>query len=321
MNKQLPIKITDGVPMVAPNFNLGKTLSYLQKNIKKFETINYIYVVDKNKKLLGIFSIKELYRLPKDTLVSTIYKKSPIISIEKKHQRKEAVYLALKHNLKSIPVIDEGKFLGILPSDAILSIAYRELHGDILQMAGVSRVHAGFDDVLGVSVWTSIKHRIPWLFLGLIGGIFAAQIIGFFENTLSKNIILAAFIPLIVYIADAVGTQLEAFTIRDLAIFKKFSKLKYFLRQFFIVFLISVILGGIMAGLVVILYNDYQLAFVLAIALVSACVTSVFTGIIVPILFRKLRFDPANASGPIGTIIQDVSSVFIYFVVATLILG
>ena len=321
-NKKLPIKITNGVPVVTPDFDFEKIFNYLNRNIKKFETINYIYVVDKNKKLLGVFSIKELYRLPKNTKADDIYKKTPLVTINEKSNKNESVYLALKHNVKAIPVIDdEGIFLGVYPSDAILSMAYREMRADLLQIAGISRSHPAFDNVLEMPVLSSIKHRLPWLFVGLLGGVFAAQIIGFFEETLARNLILAAFIPLVVYIADAVGTQLEAFTIRDMALFRKLSILKYFLKQFLIIFLISIVLGSIIAGIAVVFYHDFQIAIVLGVALMAACVTSVFTGIIVPVIFRKLRFDPANASGPIGTIIQDVLSVFIYFVVAAFILG
>jgi magnesium transporter len=229
-------------------------------------------------------------------------------------------YLALKHNIKSVPVVDkENVFLGIVPYDTILKTMHAEGIENVLRFGGVYN-HGSFDDIFSLPILVSLKHRLPWLILGLLGGIATAAIVGSFEEVLSKNIILAAFIPLIVYMADAVGTQMEAFIIRDLAINPELKLLKYLLRQGLIVVLIGVLVSAIMYGISLFLYHDPNVSFVLVTALFCAIISSLVTGLVIPYAFEKFNLDPANASGPVATIIQDLLSIVIYFAIASLIL-
>lgn len=175
------------------------------------------------------------------------------------------------------------------------------------------------DYVMKLSTRTSVKHRLPWLILGLIGGIIASHIVSSFEEVLQKNIILAAFIPLIVYMSDAVGTQMESFVIRDLATHKpKF--IKYLAKHLLNTSLIAFILGSTLFLYSLVTQNDIRLAFTLSLALFISTTSSVLTGLLLPLIFNKFRTDPANASGPIATIIQDLLSVVIYFYIASILL-
>jgi len=177
------------------------------------------------------------------------------------------------------------------------------------------------DNTMRLRVLTSVRHRLPWLILGLLGGLLAAQIIGAFENTLSKNILLASFIPLVVYISDAVGTQMEAFVIRDIAIHKGIHFVKYFIKQFIIVTIMAVLLALGLYAVTLVMHQSANLSLAITLSMFFAIESSIFTGIILPVFFRRLRLDPANASGPIATIIQDILSVTIYFAVASNLLG
>jgi magnesium transporter len=178
------------------------------------------------------------------------------------------------------------------------------------------------DNPMRLRVLTSVRHRLPWLVLGLAGGLLAAQIITSFEQTLSQNILLASFIPLVVYISDAVGTQMESFVIRDIAIHKGgIHFFKYFSKQFVIVTIIGLILAAGLWAITFALHQNSNLSLAITLSMFFAIESSIFTGIILPVLFRRLRLDPANASGPIATIVQDVLSVTIYFLVASKLLG
>jgi len=182
-------------------------------------------------------------------------------------------------------------------------------------------MHAGrYDNVLNIPIFRSIKHRLPWLILGLVGGMLGAGIVNQFEGLLSRYLILASFIPLIVYMADAVGTQMEAFIIRDLAVNPKLKFFAYFWRQASIVVLIGILASALLFLGAEMIFHNFVISLVLGIALFLAILTSLVTGLIVPYLFGKLRLDPANASGPIATIIQDILSVLVYFSVATWLL-
>jgi magnesium transporter len=176
------------------------------------------------------------------------------------------------------------------------------------------------DDILILSVGKSIWHRLPWLVIGLAGGLVAAGIVEVFESTLKDNLILAAFIPLIVYISDAVGTQMEAFIVRDSAIHPRLNFKKYFWKQLTVVGIIGIVLAALLLFFSFVIYKDFRISFVLSLSLFVAVISSIFTGLVVPNFFKRLKLDPANASGPIATIIQDVVSVFIFFAIASFLL-
>ncbi|KKU85678.1 MAG: hypothetical protein A3F26_00290 [Candidatus Ryanbacteria bacterium RIFCSPHIGHO2_12_FULL_47_12b] len=312
--------MTDKIPVVLPSYTLGDVIQYLRLHIKEFDTINYVYVADKDKKLVGTVSIKDLYTYEPETKVVDIFTHGSLVTVPPTTDREEVSYIALKHNIKAVPVVGtDGALLGIVPDERILSIVYQELHEDILHLAGVHRAHADYDNILEIPLLKTLAHRVPWLLVGLLGGLLAARVIGSFEKILQENLILAAFIPLIVYIADAVGTQLEAFTIRDFVLFRKLNIVRYAARQFLTVLIIATLLGGMLMAVSYGFYGYGVLPLILGIAVFSAVLSSLVTGLFIPFSLRKFGFDPANASGPIGTIVQDILSILIYFVVASLL--
>ncbi len=314
------LRIEKKVPTVRGDLALGEVQNQIKRDIQNLDTLNYVYVLDSANKLKGLFSIKDLYRYPQKTKVSRTAKKAALIKVNPGTSQEKAALLALEHNLKAIPVVNrQNQFLGVLSNDSILSILYKEAREDLLHLAGIHPEHVTIDDVLKIPLAKAVEHRISWLLIGLLGGILAANIIGRFEDILSQNLVLAGFIPLIVYMSDAVGTQMEAFAIRDMAggpiNFKQ-----YFLKQLAIVLIIA-LLSAIFLGLISqVLYQDSRISTVLSLALIFAVTSSVFTGLFFPYFFSRLRMDPANASGPIATIIQDLLSVVIYFAVASWLL-
>ncbi len=308
------------IPTVLLDTTLNDARQLLEKQSHAYESIDYIYVIDRSRHLRGVFSLKELFsHSKKGECVNDIMQENLITLRPHTHQERVAL-LALEHKVEAIPVVDKGNvLLGVVVNDAILRILHSEAMEDILRFGGV--LHSGpHDDVLKLSILTSLKHRLPWLMLGLFGGIIAAGVVGLFEKVISQNVILAAFIPLIVYMADAVGTQMEAYMIRDLAVNQKLRFMKYFARQAMIILLIGVAVSAILYALSLILYRNPLVSLVLGVALFVAILSSLFIGLTFPYIFSKLKLDPANASGPVATIIQDVLSVLVFFSIATWIL-
>jgi len=311
--------MTDKVPTVSENATVGDVETLLLKEASNFETINYIYLLA-DRKLRGVISIKELFRSPKAKLAKELSPEK-IISIHVHTDQERAALLALKNNLKSLPIVDhENNFLGVINSDHILKILDSEAVENILRFGGVAHL-GSYDNIFNIPIVTSLKHRLPWLVLGLAGGLFTAGLVQSFETILSRNLILTAFIPLILYMASAVGTQMEAFIIRDLAVEPNLSFFRYFFRQLVIMLIIAFVVSFGLYGFNIIIFQDATISFVLSVAIFFAILSSVLTGLVIPFLFGKLSLDPANASGPIGTIIQDFLSVFIYFTVATYLLS
>ena len=313
--------MTTKVPTALPESTVSDVRAMLTKDILLFNTINYVYIVDAQKKFLGVLSIKDLYRADPVSPVLNVSKTTSLISVRPESHQERAAYLAIKHNIKAVPVVGkEHLFLGSITSDTILSILHKETHEDILRRAGIRHPQALTANILETPLLTSFRHRVPWLFLGLLGGLLAAKIVGSFEGVLREHVILAAFIPLMVYMSDAVGTQTEAWVIRDLAIGHITSFRKYLLRHFLVTMAIACSFGISLFLLSLALYQDMRISMVLGLALIAAITTSVITGLIVPYIFSRLTLAPADPSGPLGTILQDILSIVAYFVIATLLL-
>lgn len=309
------------VPTIEETATVEDVEKLLIKEAKHFETINYIYVLTPQKKLKGVISIREVFLSPKKTAIKELMSKRPI-SVRAHTDQERVAFLALEHSLKVVPVVNKNDiFLGVVDNDKILEILHTEGVENMLRLGGMTKMKVSrYDNIFTLSIWTSIKHRLPWLIIGLLGGLGAASVVNAFEEVLARNLILAAYIPLIVYMADAVGTQMEAFIIRDLATDPELKLGKYFLRQAWIVILIAGFTGLMLYGISQLLYHDHRVSLVLVIGLFCAILSSLITGLLVPYTFGKLKLDPANASGPIATIIQDVLSILIYFWIASFIL-
>ena len=176
---------TAGSKMISsiPSVQLGATISeigkMLSKKAKTLETMDYIYVTDKKDVLRGVVSIKETYGVPKDTKVENIMKKE-LVFVHPLTNQERLVYLALKHGIKSIPVLDkDNHLLGIVPYDTILKIFNKEVHNDIFRFGGLYHKVGDDFNTLTASAWSMIKRRIVWLIVGLIGGIVAASVATF----------------------------------------------------------------------------------------------------------------------------------------------
>lgn len=163
-----------------------------------------------------------------------------------------------------------------------------------------------------------IKTRLVWLSVGLGLSIIIAKFIGAFEDTLRDNIVLATFIPLVVYMSDAVGTQMEAMIIRELQNRKRFYVGRFLRKQLLVVVPVAVMIAGLAFGALMIIYHDFNLSLVVALSLASGIFTSLLTGAILPYWFWREHKDPAEASGPIATVLQDFISVVVFLMFATI---
>jgi magnesium transporter len=212
------------------------------------------------------------------------------------------------------------RFLGIIPSDQIHKILYEEHKEDMLKSVGIITYSTAIDDSLDSSVVQAFIRRVPWIMLGTLGGLLLAGIIGVFENTLKDNLVLAAFIPLVVYVSAAVGAQTQILFIRDLALNGKMSILSYALKQMFTTFLIAVTSGIFITVIVAVFWQTYYLGLIIGLAATASIIFSVLIAMLVPYLLNTYKQDPANGSGPFATIIQDAASVVIYFAIASFLL-
>lgn len=308
------------VPTVQSTWDLKRAQSYFHQNVEDFDTIRYLYVVNKKQELLGIMSLKDIFRHDQSKTTLEVCKKD-IISVKPETHQERVVYLALKHNIKAIPVVDENNlFLGVVPSDKILSILYKETKEDILRFAGIHTSEVHLENTLKAPLRQSYENRIPWLVMGMFGGILSAKIIGSFEGTLEQNVLLAAFIPLVVYMSNAVAMQVQTLYIRDQAAMHNLPLARYFLRHLSISLLISITVAGLFFVMSFIGIVPTDLGRVVGISIFLAINLSVVLALSIPYILNHFKVDPALGSGPVSTIIQDTSSVVVYFTIASLLL-
>lgn len=308
------------IPAIHTQATIAEVEEMLLKRTRDLETINYIYVTEAEK-LMGVISVKEVFRLPKNRKIAEVMKKE-VVTVRPHTDRERAALLAIEHNLKEIPVVDsENKLLGVVPYDVILRALREEHIEDILQFAGVHRFKDAARDIINAPALVHFKKRLPWLIVGLLGGLVAAGIVNFFESALKVQIILASFIPAVAYMADAVGAQTQTIFIRSLALDQRLNFLKYLWREAKIGLAISVLLSAIVTLLAYLLWSPPFLAVILGLSFLATILAAMAVAIFLPWMFTKFNIDPAIASGPFATIIRDILSLLIYFAIASSILG
>lgn len=308
------------VPIIHPEATISEIEDLLLKKTKEFETINYIYITDKENRLVGVISVKEIFRSTKSTQVSQLMRKGLITVHPHTHQETAAI-LAIKHNLKAIPVVDSNNhFLGVLPSDVILGILHEEHIEDLMRFAGIHSFKDPAKTIIKASAWIHVKKRLPWLVLGLVGGVVAAGVVSFFEDAIKAQLILAAFIPLIVYMADAVGTQTETIYIRSLALERNLDTVKYIFREMKIGLSIGLVLGLIISLVSYWWFGSIVVGIILGLSIFITNLVAVVIAMFLPWVFAKLKLDPAFVSGPFATVVQDILSLVIYFAIADIFL-
>lgn len=299
------------IPTIGEAATIAEVETLLLKRVAEFETIHYIYVVDAREKLTGVISIKEVFRSPKGTRVEAVMTRNPI-SLHMHTQAERVALLAIEHNLKAMPVVDgNGRLLGVISSDAILAILHQRNIEDFLKFAGIHRFKDSAKELIVARAGTIIRKRLPWLLVGLLGGLVAALVVSAFEETIEQELLLVAFVPAIAYIADAVGTQTQTIFIRSLAIDRALRIGEYLLREIKVALGLAATLGGAM-GIIGFFIGSKTLGFILGGSFFTAILTAAGVGVFFPYLFLKLKYDPAIASGPLATVIRDIVSLAIY---------
>lgn len=304
---------------VNPENNVGHIKEILAKKARQFEIIGYVYVVDHAQKLVGVISLKEILQANNEALSEKLMIKN-IISIREDDYPEKVVHLALKHGFWSIPVVDKEKYLlGVIPHKTILSIFHHKVREDVLRSGGIHHKIKEIES-LETPVSRLVRARLPSLFIGLLGGLVAAAIISNFESFLNEYIILASFIPVIVYLSDAIGTQSQTLVIRMIALEPNFSLRRYLFREIKIGSLLGFIFAISLFVAVFFGWGKLDLGIVIGSSIFLSMIFQTFFSTYISIIFEKFGIDPATATGPIATIISDITTVVAYFSIAVSLL-
>src|SRR6478609_3683463 len=295
------------------NWNVKQCIEEIRRQSRNVEQIYSIYVIDNSNKLLGRVSVKRILLAEDDTLIADIYE-SEIISVESYRDAQEVAEVMRKYDLEVIPVVNvQGKLLGRITIDDIVDVITEKAEEDIQMMAGISG-STDEDD----SVWVQSKSRLPWLLIGMLGGILGARFIGLFENFITLVPTMAFFIPLITATGGNVGIQSSSVIVQDLA--RDSGPSSFTMGRFFKGFIVAVVNGVAIAGIVLlfntVLGEEMKQTIVVSVALFSVVILASFTGTMTPLILEKVGVNPALAAGPFITTANDLLGLAIYFTVA-----
>jgi len=271
-----------------------------------------VYLVDPKRHLLGLVPMSRLLRAPAVQILADIAT-APVPVVRFGTDQEHVASIAIQHGLTTVPVVDRrGHFAGVVPPLALIEVLRREHVEDLHRLAGIRLEDTRAREAIEAPPMRRARDRLPWLLVGLFGSMLATFIVAGFEASLEARIAIAFFVPGIVYLADAVGTQSEAIAVRGLSL-SRLPLARLLAGELRTGLLIGITLALLVLGPIWWWFGDIELALAVAVALLAASACATTIGFALPWLLARSGRDPAFGSGPIATIIQDVLSLLIYF--------
>jgi len=290
----------------------------LRKQAEEVEKVYTIYVVDDSDKLVGFLSLKSLLFAGSTTKIKDLYQAKNVISVKTSDDNEYVAKIMEKYDLVSVPVVDlQHKLVGRITIDDVVDVILEEADKDFQMASGISE-----NVEISSSIWKVSRSRMPWLLIGLLGGILGAQVISGFEGGITKVPALAFFIPLITAMGGNVGVQSSAIVVQSLAkgtdqfgsILKKIGK------ESRVAVVNGLLLSSIIYGIAFV-FESPTLGLVVSISLFTVIIFAAIFGTLIPLLLDRYKIDPALATGPFITTLNDVLGIFIYLTIGTLLFG
>lgn len=283
----------------------------IRKQAENVDRFYAIYVVDENDVLLGRVALQDLILKDAKTIVGDITERDGV-SVETYMSEKEVADMMKKYDLESIPVVNvQGKLVGRITIDDVVDVITEQAEAERQAMAGISE-QVEEDD----SVWRNTRARLPWLLIGIFGGLMNAKFMGLFEAELARITAIAFFTPLIQATGGNVGIQSSSLIVQSLANpdFVDEGLWKRLIKVFFVALLNGVVLSLLVFAANVVLFGEYELSLVVSIALFSVILFASFIGTVTPLILSKAGFNPALAAGPFITTTNDLLGLTVYFI-------
>ncbi|MDD5410198.1 MAG: magnesium transporter [Methylobacter sp.] len=296
---------------------VAKVRRRLSGQTAAFDSVELLFVIDADHKLLGVVSLSKLLAAtPKMTINELM--NSNITSVTLVDHPEQVAEVALTHQIPAVPVVDDqGCLLGAVPAHTVFKLMREDHILDMERMVGIWR---NSDQALSAIEGDPLRRviaRLPWLIVGTVGCILATGLMATFESTLRTDLAVAFFIPGIVYLADAIGTQSEAIAVRGLSFSS--TPIEHLLKgELKTGLYLGITLALLVFPFIWLAFNA-SLAFAVSVALICASSIATSIGLLLPSILSRLGKDPAYGSGPVATIIQDLLSLLIYLSVVSLL--
>lgn len=297
---------------------VNRALVELRRQAEDVEQVYTIYVVDDLNKLVGVLSLKRLLFAKPKTSIRELFNDKNLIFVKTSDSSERVVKVMEKYDLVSVPVVDfQNKLVGRITIDDVVDIIKEEADKDFQLASGISeKVESNS------SIWKIIRARIPWLIIAMLGGTLGAQVISSFEGGITKVPALAFFIPLITAMGGNVGVQSSAIVVQSLAkgsdMFGSIPQKLY--KEFLIALLNGIVLSGLIFGIAY-YFESATLGMVVSISLFTVILFAALFGTLIPLVLNHYKIDPALATGPFVTTLNDIVGLFIYFTVGVILLN
>lgn len=305
------------VPVCSPETTVEALLHLLVGG--GYTSVSDVAVCTADSRFLGLVALESVLGADQNRRAGDLMDvDAPVVALGL--DREKAAWRAARHGGSSVAVVDErGAFRGLVPTSRLLGVLLAEHDQDLARLGGYLDSADSARHAMEEPMMARLGHRMPWLLLGLLGSAGAAVLVSGFESVLATDVRLAFFIPGIVYMADAVGTQTEALVIRGLSVGVSIR------RVFRAETLTGLLVGLVLAVLAVLgvgfVLGSVPLAITVGLSLLGACTVASVVAMLLPWVMSRLGQDPAFGSGPLATVIQDLLSLMLYFFLAAVILG
>ena len=312
-----------------PDMSVDEAITYLRRQAReRLETIYYVYVLDTEQRLLGVITFRELFAAAPDKTVRDIMH-TDVVTAHESMDQEALSRLFAEHNFLAIPVLDDERHVkGIVTVDDIVDVVQEEATEDIQKFGGMEALDAPY---LEAGFWSMVRKRAGWLSALFIGEMLTATAMGRFEGEIARAVVLALFVPLIISSGGNSGSQASTLVVRALALgqLRLRDWWRVVRRELSAGLALGTVLAVIGFGRILLwqglfsTYGEHYLLVALTVAssLVGVVTWGTLAGSMLPLLLRRLGFDPASASAPFVATLVDVSGIVIYFSVASVILG
>ncbi len=289
----------------------------IRKQAENLTTLYTVYVVDETDKLMGRVSLQKLILSDPKTIVKDIYD-DDVVAVETYMEDREVAEIMKRYDLESVPVVNvHGQLVGRITIDDVVDVITEQAEEERQLMSGITE-DVEEDD----SVWRNTRARLPWLMIGILGGMVSARFMGFFELEISKLTAIAFFVPLIQATGGNVGIQSSSLVVQSLVnpAFVDEGLWKRLLKVFSVALLNGFFLAVIVFGVTWLVFQNERLNLVVSMALFCVVLFASFIGTVTPLILNRFGFNPALASGPFITTTNDLMGIAIYFLTIHLLM-
>ncbi len=303
---------------VNENLTIAACLKEISSQAEEVDEIYYIYVIDDTEKLKGILSLKKLILNPTNTKISKLYN-ADVKMVNTDARQEEVAEIMDKYDLVTIPVVDDiGRLKGRITFDDVIDFVREEAEKDYQMVSGITG-----DVEPGDKVWEVLRARFPWLLIGLLGGILGAVVLSSNEESLKTVTELAFFIPLIAAMGGNVGVQSSSIVVQSIASGVK--DLETTSRKIFKEVSVALMTASIFAVLIF-SYNYFSqgnmnLTYSVSLSLFIVILFASLFGTLIPMVLNRFKIDPALATGPFITTMNDILGLLIYLVIGKMFFG